>query len=111
MRSGLPDRVTTTLCRQESRRATRKQRRDSPLDADVHSDPEALLRAGRAALATAAAAEGQAAKRHKAGLGHAVRFAQAIEVIVNDGQTEEQGATADRAAGKVKRPEFVSSFA
>ena len=73
----------------------------------MHSDPEALLRAGRAALATAAAAEGQAAKRHKAGLGQAVRFAQAVEVIVSDGQTEERGATADRAAGEVKRPEAV----
>ncbi len=109
LRKGLPDRVPTTLCRQESRRATRKHHRDSPIDADVHSDPEALLRAGRAALATAAAAEAQAAKRHKAGPGHAVRFAQAVEVIVNDDQTEQQGFTADRTAGEVKRPEAFSS--
>ena len=108
LRKGLPARVSTALCRQESRRATRKHRRDGPWDIDVHSDPEALLRAGRAALATAAAAEGQAAKRHKAGLGPAVRFAEAVEVIIDDGQTEEQGATADRAAGEVKRPKAVS---
>ena len=108
LRRGLPDRVSTTLCRRDSRRATRKHRRDSPIDADVHSDPEALLRAGRAALSAAAAAEGPAAKRHKAGLGQAVCFAQAVEVIVHDSQTKEQGPTADRAAGEVKRPEVVS---